>query len=87
MTETALPMHGEAAGTTLPAQATCDACPNLFKRRKRWQRFCSSRCRNDWHQWTRPEAVKEARELVRLALEGCNPVVWNPRARRLLGVK
>jgi hypothetical protein len=35
----------------------------------------------------RPEAVREARELVRLALQGCDPLEWNPRARRLLGIK
>ena len=78
-------MHAESAGATAAPQATCDACQGLFKRRKRWQRFCSTKCRNDWHGWTK--TVREARELVRLALEGCDPTIWNPRARKLLGVK
>jgi hypothetical protein len=78
-------MHGEAKRATALPEATCGACNQPFTPRKRWQRFCCSKCRNDWHGWT--STVREARELVRLALEGCDATVWNPRARKLLGIK
>lgn len=69
-------------------QLTCAMCRVLFTpKRPTWQKFCTNKCRNDWHQAIHPEAVREARELVRLALEGCDPVEWNPRARKLLGIK
>lgn len=84
MTETASKTHLAAAGATLQP---CDNCATPFKPRRRWSRFCKDKCRNDWHTAMRPEAVREARELVRLALEGCDPLVWNPRARKLLGIK
>lgn len=87
MTESASPMHGEAQGAaSARPEVLCDACTHPFAPRKRWQRFCSPRCRNDWHQWTK--TVREARELVRLVLAGeADPTTWNPRARKLLGVK
>jgi hypothetical protein len=85
MSETAIAMHGEAQRAAAQPETTCDACTKPFARRKRWQRFCSPKCRNDWHGWTK--TVREARELVRLALDGCDPAVWNPRARKLLGIK
>ena len=79
-------MHGEAQGAQPAAkEVPCDACTRPFARRKRWQRFCCAKCRNDWHTWAK--TVREARELVRQALEGCDPMVWNPRARKLLGIK
>lgn len=88
VTETASPMHGEAASAAPGAVGVrCRACHSIFTPRKHWQHFCSPKCRNAWHSWTRPDAVREARELVRLALEGCDPAAWNPRARRLLGIK
>lgn len=83
--ETHAPMHGEAASAPAVRQLTCDACASLFTPRKRWQRFCCKKCRDNWHTWTK--TVREARELVRLALEGCDPATWNPRARKLLGIK
>lgn len=86
MTETTLPMHGEAQSAARQhPEAHCDACTRPFPQKKRWQRFCRPKCRNDWHRWTK--TVREARELVRLALEGCDPREWNPRARKLLGIK
>lgn len=84
MTESAAPMHGEAASAPL---LTCDWCEAGFKPKRAWARFCGPGCRNAFHQATEPKKVKEARELVRLALEGCDPTTWNPRARKLLGIK
>lgn len=84
MSETASPMH-------LPAQQAigraCDHCGTVFAPKRSWSRFCKAACRNAWHSAMRPEAVREARELIRLALEGCDPIAWNPRARKLLGIK
>lgn len=87
MSETASPMHLEQAGAPAQAEPTCEQCGGPRAAKLRWQRFCGPKCRNDWHRAMRPEAVREARELVRLALEGCDPLVWNPRARKLLGIK
>jgi hypothetical protein len=84
--ENASPMHAEVASAQETPGATCDACQGSFTARKRWQRFCSPKCRNDWHTWTK--TVREARELVRQVLAGeAEPATWNPRARKLLGVK
>lgn len=85
MSETAPAMHGEAKPAKVLPEVTCGACDRTFTPRKRWQAFCSDKCRNNWHTWTR--TVREARELVRLALEGCDQATWNPRARKLLGIK
>lgn len=92
--ETTAAMHS-GADSALPApkaaqggEATCRACPSLFRQKKPWQHFCSAKCRRAWHAWTKPEAVREARELVRQVLAGeAEPEKWNPRARRLLGIK
>lgn len=79
------PMHGEAQGVTLP---TCDWCEVVFKPKRAWARFCGPGCRNTFHQATEPKKVREARELVRLVLAGeADPANWNPRARKLLGIK
>ena len=80
-------MHLQAQGGTEKTEATCEQCTKVFAPRRGWARFCSTKCRNDWHRAMRPEEVREARELVRMALEGCDPTVWNPRARKLLGIK
>lgn len=89
MSETGQPMHSEAAQRSKSAKpdVKCRWCPTRFQQRRSWQHFCSPKCRNDWHSAMRPEAVMEARELVRLGLEGCDPAIWNPRARKLLGIK
>jgi hypothetical protein len=82
-------MHGEPASATADAQGVrCHACSALFVPKKAWQVHCSARCRNEWHKWTRPQAVREARELVRLALNGMPSLPdWEARARKLLGIK
>jgi hypothetical protein len=81
-------MHQDLAKPTESAQVQCDACPTLFTPKKRWQHFCSPKCRRAWHAWTRPAAVREARELVRMVLAGeADPATWTPRAKRLLGIK
>ena len=77
-------MHLEAAGKE---PRPCETCGAVFAPKRRWARFCKPDCRNVWHQTMRPDRVREARELVRLALEGCDPTAWNPRARKLLGIK
>lgn len=88
MTESASPMHQEQASAPQPTGPTCDACQQPFKPRKHWQRFCRKQCHDDWHRWTSPAAVREARELVRQVLDGeAEPKTWNPRARKLLGIK
>lgn len=84
-------MNDMASKTHLAApgaqERPCDTCGSLFRPARGWSRFCKTKCRNDWHQMMRPEAVREARALVRLGLEGCDPREWNPRARKLLGIK
>ena len=49
-------MHSEQAGAA-PAAAEgegqgkpCEACQKPFSARRKWQRFCSTACRNEWHR-------------------------------------
>lgn len=78
-------MHSAVAEAA--QQRPCKQCGLPFTPRRAWAEFCKPKCRNDWHTAMRPAAVREARELIRLALEGCDPQMWNPRARKLLGIK
>lgn len=87
-TETPAAMHSSAVSAPAAAEVQCDACPTRFTPKKRWQHFCSPKCRRAWHAWTRPASVREARELVRMVLAGeAHPETWTPRAKRLLGIK
>ena len=43
---TAAPAAAEGKGSAPP----CEACQKPFARRRKWQRFCSTACRNDWHR-------------------------------------
>lgn len=79
--------HSEPQGAAPAHGTTCEWCSGAFVARRRWARFCGTPCRNAFHRASAPAAVKEARELVRLALEGCDPTTWNPRARKLLGIR
>lgn len=45
--ETPAPMRSNASGATNYA---CECCGTGFERRKRWQRFCSNKCRQDFHR-------------------------------------
>lgn len=66
MTETASPMHLQAAGT---AQAACDTCGALFTPKRSWSRFCTTRCRNAFHgAEARREAIKASATDMYLAL-------------------
>lgn len=52
MTETVSPMHCEVAPEPDPIQfeaRCCSYCRALFSPTKRWQAFCSGRCRNDFN--------------------------------------
>lgn len=83
--ETPAPMHSDAAGEAL---RFCRYCGSTFSGKRSWAAFCGPKCRNSWHAMMRPEAVREARELVRQVLTGeADPQTWNPRARKLLGLK
>ena len=43
-TATAAP--GEGQDSAPP----CENCQQAFPRKRRWQRFCSTACRNEWHR-------------------------------------
>lgn len=56
--ESVAPMHLEAQGK---AERPCDTCGGLFKPKRAWARFCSSKCRNDFHgKVARLAAIVEA---------------------------
>ena len=39
----------------------CDQCGKDFRQARHWQKFCSNKCRNDWHRHNyKLEEVKEA---------------------------
>lgn len=40
-------MHSEASTAT---QRPCEGCGGGFLAKRRWQRFCGTACRNDWHR-------------------------------------
>lgn len=48
-------MHSQASGATESASEgqgsapPCEACHKPFSRKRRWQRFCSTKCRNAFH--------------------------------------
>lgn len=84
MTDSAPQMHSEAQGEAPGAGTACAWCDGLFTPTRRWNRFCKPGCRNAFNRATALPAVKEARELLRLALEGGD---WQPRARKLLGIR
>lgn len=70
------------------APVACAWCPTIFTpKRASWAKFCSTKCRNAYNRASRPEAVKEARELVSQTLGGLQGPDWQQRARKLLGIK
>ena len=49
--------------------AKCEECGGEYCQEKSWQRFCTSKCRDDWHNHQRKLAqVVEAEELRELRL-------------------
>lgn len=42
----------------------CDECGETFTRKKKWQRFCGTRCRWDWHNARKSPYFGEDREVV-----------------------
>lgn len=42
---TAVSAPPEGQGSAPP----CEQCKEPFARKRRWQRFCSTGCRNEWH--------------------------------------
>ena len=42
------------------AMRKCRACPILFAPKRRWQEFCSDRCRKAFHASMTPEAIRRA---------------------------
>lgn len=47
-------MHQIEAGET----RKCRACPIIFTPKRRWQEFCSDRCRKTFHASMTPEAIR-----------------------------
>lgn len=65
--EAAPEMHSEAS-TAASAEGQgsappCEQCKQPFLRKRRWQRFCSTACRNEWH---RRDAMGPAERLADL---------------------
>lgn len=44
------PTRVREGGAVHYGRATCESCKAEFTRRRKWQRFCSVDCRNDWHR-------------------------------------
>jgi len=36
----------------------CPVCNNEYVQNRSWQKFCSSKCRNDWHEFVRNGRVE-----------------------------
>ena len=39
------------------ATGVCDYCGSEYNQRKPWQRFCSTKCRDEWHNEDKPDRV------------------------------
>lgn len=55
----------EAVGThsekPQPKEIRCrlPSCTSIFRPKRNWQHFCSTKCRNDWHHSMTPEAMRK----------------------------
>jgi len=64
-------MHSDAStAASVPAEAqgsapTCEGCAKPFLRKRLWQRFCSTTCRNEWHRKDRMGPTDRIAELER----------------------
>jgi protein-arginine kinase activator protein McsA len=61
-------MHSEPAGAKQPKQLTCETCSTLFTSKRHWQRFCSDKCRNDYHHRLTPESLRRDLDAMRAEL-------------------
>jgi predicted nucleic acid-binding Zn ribbon protein len=57
MSETASAMHLQAAGASGAPEAKCEQCGGPCQARRGWQRFCSDKCRNNFHGARRRERL------------------------------
>lgn len=57
----ATPSQSEGQGSAPP----CEGCKAPFSRKRRWQRFCSTACRNDWHRRNAMPAADRIEDLER----------------------
>lgn len=69
-TETTSQMHSDsAAATQEPGAALCPVDGTPFTPKRSWQKFCSDRCRNTWHQSMTPEALRKDLDAIRAAVD------------------
>lgn len=55
------PSAAPAVPVSSDASKPCKTCLTQFRSRRRWQEFCSNRCRNEWHgKFARMARIKEA---------------------------
>ena len=50
-------------------EAACAGCGKLFAAKRRWQRFCSDKCRSDWHRRNDKPLSQRVEELERRVAE------------------
>ena len=65
-------MHLDSAQATQPAkdEPKCPVCRASFLARRKWQRFCSPKCRNEYHSSMTPEVLRrDIDELKRQVVE------------------
>ena len=48
-----------------PTMATCDHCKGTYEPTKSWQRFCGTKCHDDWHYHQKKLAQVEEAERLR----------------------
>jgi len=66
----------ETHPNALPAaEAPCEGCGKPFARRRRWQRFCSDKCRSDWHRKDAQPVSERLAELEQRVRE-LEAMVW-----------
>jgi len=55
-------------------RTTCAQCPRSLSRSRPWQRFCSERCRIQWHAKERRQALAAYRSVEQQGQKVLDPV-------------
>ena len=64
-------MHSDSHQATeaTAAESRCPVCNQPFRARRKWQRFCSPKCRNEYHGSMTTEALRRDIDALKARLE------------------
>lgn len=60
-------MHLDSTSDQAPTKGAikCQVCPTLFVPKRHWAKFCSPKCRNDYHSKMAPEVLRKDLDALR----------------------